>query len=63
MKENEDLCALCLGLALNGRATGQWCVVQGASGHRYQVINRLLYAVWMLLLIFIIQLADCSEEC
>lgn len=36
MKENGDLCAVCLGLALNGRAAGQWSVIQGASGHQYQ---------------------------
>lgn len=51
-------------LALNGRAACQWSVIQEASGHWYQVINSLLYADWMLLFIFIIQLAaDCSEEC
>lgn len=62
--DNGDLCVLCLGLAKNGRAAGWWSVIQGTSGHPYQVINSLLYADWMLLFAFIIQLAaDCSEEC
>lgn len=39
MKENGDLCALCLGLTLNGRVADQWPVIQGASGHWYQVLN------------------------
>lgn len=55
VKPNGVLCALHLGLALNGAAIRQCDPPE-------QAINRLFYSEWMLLLIFVIQLAYCNGE-